>query len=202
MANQQKSQDPQILAELADCYSLIDEVRISNISRTSGWLLTQFNNQKDPQAFYTKGILNKVDVTAPTIQDFNIDDNGKGQGQYWVNVTDNLVGVSQVFAELNGSIVNLTYNGSLWIYQINPNFGDYYTFRIKNATDFLNNSLTVLSSYLNYTFNYDVQKPIITEWDYFSNLNDYGTFNTNITSGWGDIDTVLVVITKIGSIST
>jgi hypothetical protein len=33
----------------------LDETRISNISRSSDWILTSYNNQNDPAAFYTVG---------------------------------------------------------------------------------------------------------------------------------------------------
>ena len=35
--------------------SQFDEVRISNIARTSDWIKTEFNNQNDPGSFYTFG---------------------------------------------------------------------------------------------------------------------------------------------------
>jgi len=34
---------------------LIDEVRVSNVARSSNWVNTEFNNQKDPSTFYTIG---------------------------------------------------------------------------------------------------------------------------------------------------
>jgi hypothetical protein len=33
----------------------IDEVRISNIARTSDWIYTEFNNQNDPSSFLSFG---------------------------------------------------------------------------------------------------------------------------------------------------
>jgi hypothetical protein len=33
-------------------YGLIDEVRVSNIARSAAWILTEYNNQLDPTAFY------------------------------------------------------------------------------------------------------------------------------------------------------
>ncbi|MHA2398490.1 MAG: DUF2341 domain-containing protein [Promethearchaeota archaeon] len=42
---------------------LVDEVRISNIVRSPDWLATQFNNQDDPNSFYTIG----NDTEAPSI---------------------------------------------------------------------------------------------------------------------------------------
>lgn len=35
---------------------LIDEVRISSIAHSAGWIATEFNNQSDPASFYTVGV--------------------------------------------------------------------------------------------------------------------------------------------------
>ena len=40
---------------LYDFDGSIDEVRVSNISRSPGWVLTEFNNQNSPSAFYSVG---------------------------------------------------------------------------------------------------------------------------------------------------
>ncbi|MHA2284104.1 MAG: DUF2341 domain-containing protein, partial [Promethearchaeota archaeon] len=44
----------------------IDEVRISNIDRSNDWIATQYNNQYDPDSFYTIG-----DDTGPSVDDFD-----------------------------------------------------------------------------------------------------------------------------------
>jgi hypothetical protein len=36
-------------------YGFIDEVRVSNISRSAAWILTEYNNQLNPAAFYSIG---------------------------------------------------------------------------------------------------------------------------------------------------
>ena len=33
----------------------IDEVRVSNASRSAGWILTEYNNQNSPSTFYSVG---------------------------------------------------------------------------------------------------------------------------------------------------
>ncbi|MHA2278300.1 MAG: DUF2341 domain-containing protein, partial [Candidatus Kariarchaeaceae archaeon] len=41
-----------------DFTGLIDEVRLSNITRSSDWIMTEYNNQKDPNSFFATGIKN------------------------------------------------------------------------------------------------------------------------------------------------
>ncbi|MHA2129263.1 MAG: DUF2341 domain-containing protein, partial [Promethearchaeota archaeon] len=41
---------------------IIDEFRISSIDRSSGWINTEFNNQKDPDSFYSISYANRVSV--------------------------------------------------------------------------------------------------------------------------------------------
>jgi hypothetical protein len=36
-------------------YVILDEVRVSNIARSAGWILTEYNNQNAPATFYTVG---------------------------------------------------------------------------------------------------------------------------------------------------
>jgi hypothetical protein len=44
----------------------VDEVRISNSSRTAGWIQTSYNNQNSPSTFYTVGS-EETPVVAPTV---------------------------------------------------------------------------------------------------------------------------------------
>ncbi|MFX0167246.1 MAG: DUF2341 domain-containing protein, partial [Candidatus Hodarchaeota archaeon] len=46
---------------------LIDEIRISNIVRSPYWMKTQYNNHDDPSSFYSIGIENQIDTSAPDI---------------------------------------------------------------------------------------------------------------------------------------
>ncbi len=39
----------------ANWVGLIDEVRLSKVAKTAGWIETEFNNQNDPSSFYTLG---------------------------------------------------------------------------------------------------------------------------------------------------
>jgi hypothetical protein len=46
---------------------VLDELRISNVARTAGWIATEYNNQSDPASFYTMGEPGTVEetITAP-----------------------------------------------------------------------------------------------------------------------------------------
>ena len=44
---------------------IIDEVRISNTARSSGWVITSFNNQNNPSGFYTIGAQNGAGPEQP-----------------------------------------------------------------------------------------------------------------------------------------
>ncbi|MHA2393739.1 MAG: DUF2341 domain-containing protein, partial [Promethearchaeota archaeon] len=43
-----------------------DEIRISNIAHSDGWIATEYNNQYDPNSFYSIGNAIKVDENAPS----------------------------------------------------------------------------------------------------------------------------------------
>ena len=46
----------------------IDEVRVSNVERDSGWILTSYNNQNNPNEFCTLGI-EELNIAAPDVSD-------------------------------------------------------------------------------------------------------------------------------------
>src|SRR5581483_9533087 len=43
------------------------EVRLSNVARSSGWILTEYNNENSPSTFYSVGAEVARDTTAPTL---------------------------------------------------------------------------------------------------------------------------------------
>ncbi|MHA2400054.1 MAG: hypothetical protein ACXADU_14360, partial [Promethearchaeota archaeon] len=45
---------------------IIDEVRIINSPRSSGWIQTEYNNQYNPASFYSFGNAIEVDKNAPS----------------------------------------------------------------------------------------------------------------------------------------
>jgi len=85
----------------------IDEVRVSNVSRSSNWVLTEYNNQYEPSTFYAVGdeeaITAKVSVN-PTVVEKHPADIGS---TFEVNVT------VQNVTDLFGFDFNLTWDNSL-----------------------------------------------------------------------------------------
>jgi hypothetical protein len=51
--------------------AIIDEVRISSITRSDDWLLTEYNNQYDPSSFYSVGVENAVSLQPPNANYFS-----------------------------------------------------------------------------------------------------------------------------------
>jgi hypothetical protein len=138
-----------------------------------------------------------VDKIPPVINDFGIYDPGTGTGTFWANITDLVSGVASVKIEINGSENTMSFNGSLWISQISPDFDDYYEYQIVNTTDNLGNFITSPSIVKNYTFNLDIIAPSVIDWEYYSDIGENGTFKANVTESWGaGIDTVIVNVTN------
>ncbi|OLS26891.1 MAG: hypothetical protein HeimC3_06480 [Candidatus Heimdallarchaeota archaeon LC_3] len=176
-----------------------DEVRISTKNSSSNWILTEYNNQLSPESFFI--ISNEVvrDFIVPTIENFGVEDLGKGQATFWANITDNRAGVDTAFIEINNSDFELNFNGSLWIYQQSVNFNGFYEFRIINSSDFAFNINSTPTNYLNHTFSLDNVAPNVIDWEYYSEIGLYGTFNANVSDSWGTIDKVLIIVTNRGN---
>ncbi|MHA2277297.1 MAG: LamG-like jellyroll fold domain-containing protein, partial [Candidatus Kariarchaeaceae archaeon] len=173
----------------------IDEVRISKTSFSPNWIATEHENQLDPQSFYNVGLEQFGDFVGPSVNDFGVEQSGTGLVTYWANITDVKGSVSSGKIEINSSIFDLSFNGSFWIYQQFPNFNDFFTFKIMNATDSQGNFLLVQSIEKNITINIDSQKPQVLDWIFDSVLGDFGTFRANVSDPWGEIDIVKVEVT-------
>ncbi|MHA2274312.1 MAG: DUF2341 domain-containing protein [Candidatus Kariarchaeaceae archaeon] len=141
-----------------------------------------------------------IDTTPPTLNNFGLDDPGTGTGTFWADVTDDTT-LNNVTLQVNSTSYQLVYNGSLWIYQLDVSFGDYYTYQIINASDTSGNFLSSPSLINNHTFNIDNTAPSVIDWIYDETLGIYGTFRANITDSWGIIDTVYVNVTSCDCIS-
>jgi hypothetical protein len=62
-------------------YGFIDEVRVSNIARSAAWILTEYNNQLNPTAFYTIGPEEQYAGTSSnSLQTGNINNSESQQG--------------------------------------------------------------------------------------------------------------------------
>ncbi|MFX0120814.1 MAG: LamG-like jellyroll fold domain-containing protein [Candidatus Hodarchaeota archaeon] len=178
---------------------LIDEVRISNISRSPEWIMTQYYNQYDPESFYSIGPMEIYDEEPPIINDFGVEDLGDGSPQFWANLTDKKSSVDFVTLKLNQTSYNMTFDTeiNLWIYQpSNVVFADTYFYEISNASDIWRNYLSLPSPPKIVTFNYDSVHPNVLNWEYFPDEGEYGTFKANVSDSWGEIDVVIVNVTK------
>ncbi|MHA2100680.1 MAG: LamG-like jellyroll fold domain-containing protein, partial [Candidatus Kariarchaeaceae archaeon] len=172
----------------------LDEIRISRKISDLEKVIDEINNQLVPKSFYTISEEFFTDYDAPIINNFGVEQTGTGQTTYWANITDYKGIVSSAKIEINGSIYDMSYNGTYWISQKNPNFNEYYLYRIINTTDSRGNFIIQPSVYQNITFNYDITTPEILDWIYDANIGNLGTFKANVTDQWGIIDTVLVEI--------
>ncbi|MHA2335271.1 MAG: DUF2341 domain-containing protein, partial [Candidatus Hodarchaeales archaeon] len=181
-----KTSDPQTFD------GILDEARISNISRSIDWIATEYNNQYNPANFYTVGAEMIFDQTPPTINDYGIEDLGTGTGMFWADITDTTSDVTSAKIEINSTEFSMSYNGTYWVYQIPVTWQGYYEYRIKNATDAIGNFITTATSIKGFTFDFDSVAPSVDDWEYYSNIGFLGTFNTNVSDDWGEIDIVMV----------
>ncbi|MHA2202688.1 MAG: DUF2341 domain-containing protein, partial [Candidatus Hodarchaeales archaeon] len=142
------------------------------------------------------------DNMPPIIHDFGVDDPGNGFPQFWANISDQKSNVESVTLSLNGTYHSMALNETgFWIYQPSLiNFGDFFRYQIKNTTDSSGNYLTKGSAVRNITFNYDTVSPYVFDWEYYSDMGPFGTFKANVTDTWGEIDSVLVNVTKCAGI--
>ncbi|MHA2278711.1 MAG: hypothetical protein ACXAC2_23280, partial [Candidatus Kariarchaeaceae archaeon] len=104
--------------------------------------------------------------------------------------------------EVNSTPYDMTFNGSLWTYQLGVIFQNYYSYQIINASDTSGNFLSSSSIVNNHTFNIDNTAPNVIDWIYDETLGSNGTFRSNVTDSWGIVDTVYVTVTSCECISS
>ena len=95
---------------------IIDEVRISNISHSAYWIATEYNNQHDPNSFYSVGSGQKVDHIAPSWSNL-IETDPLDVGEPEVISIDvfDLYGVAQVLFEIeNTNYTMVNTGGNTW----------------------------------------------------------------------------------------
>jgi hypothetical protein len=175
---------------------ILDEIRLTDDTKTDSWISTEFENQQNPSSFFTLGPEIVIDKLPPVINDFGVDDQGTGTGKFWADVTDSTSDVASVTVEINGTEYGMSYNGTFWIYQMSVTYLANYNYQIVNASDNWENYITSPSSVKNHTFNLDNVSPIVDDWDYDPDTGEYGTFNANVSDSWGVIDTVIVNVTE------
>ncbi|MHA2328293.1 MAG: DUF2341 domain-containing protein, partial [Candidatus Hodarchaeales archaeon] len=180
--------------------SKLDEVRVSNSVRSADWINIQYINQYNPMSFHLVGTEFYLDATPPVINNYGTEDLGTGTGRFWAEVTDAISTVKDVKITINSTEYDMSYNGSYWIYLKSVNYGDSYEYQISNATDVRDNFITTPSNLKLETFIEDTITPNVDDWDYFPDEGQYGTFKANVSDSWGEIDTVIVNITKLNDI--
>ena len=144
-------------------HGAIDEVRVSNIARSADWILTGYNNQKDPATFYTIGseepLPDKPIISAPSPYD----------GAKSVPIS---------LAKLNFNLTD--YQSELMSYTVvtNPNMGS------ASGTNVLDGRYTVSVSNLDSstTYTWTVR---VTDGTYWANQTY--TFTTGPASSWWNV---------------
>ena len=124
----------------------IDEVRISSSAHSADWIATEYNNQFNPNNFYSVGSSQKVDPISPSWSNL-IETEPLGLGEVELISIDvfDLYGVAQVIFEIestNYTMVNVggnTWQNNTWI---PSSTGDYdYTIYMQDT----NNNWNIMS---------------------------------------------------------
>ncbi|MFX1329089.1 MAG: DUF2341 domain-containing protein [Promethearchaeota archaeon] len=113
---------------------IIEEFRITSNVRSSGWFETEYNNQKNPNTFYSLSSQYNADITPPTYSNLieNADPLELGQTEVIkINVSD-YFGINQVKIEFEGANQSMTnIGGDTWQYDAwTPSMVDNYTYII------------------------------------------------------------------------
>ncbi|MFX0185201.1 MAG: DUF2341 domain-containing protein, partial [Candidatus Hodarchaeota archaeon] len=176
---------------------ILDEVRVSRIALSAGWIQTEYNNQHDPTSFYDVGSEYELDNTPPILNNFGVEDPGTGTGTFWADITDAHSSVDSALIKINGTEYSMSPNGTHWIIQLSVSFNGYYVCQIVNASDAFGNYLASPSNNKSHTFNLDNVSPNVLDWIY---INTNNTFQANVTDSWGEIDMVFVNVTESNSV--
>ncbi len=81
----------------------LDEIRISNVIRSSSWIATKYNNTQDPNNFYSLGTTQKVDTTPPSWTNLVESEDILELGDTEIILIDvfDLSGINQILIEIN-----------------------------------------------------------------------------------------------------
>ncbi|MHA2496415.1 MAG: DUF2341 domain-containing protein, partial [Candidatus Hodarchaeales archaeon] len=183
---------------------ILDEVRISNVTRSTAWIDAYYNNTNNPASFYTIGAEDVYDVTDPMVNDFGVDDDGTGNPRFWANVSDPFGGVDNVTIDYDGTEYLMSLNSTgYWTYTpATVTYADTVSYQVVNASDIYGNYLAQTTTTENHVLNYDMVAPSIgtNDWYHDPDIGQYGTTSANATDAWGVIDTVIVNVTFAGGI--
>ena len=144
-------------------HGIIDEVRVSRVNRSEGWIKTEYNNQFDPESFYLVGCP-EIDENPPKLNDFGVEVQNDCL-IFFSDLTDDLTNVENVTIRINGSDNEMVQNISgFWIYQ-HPiaKYGDFFTYQIVNASDSFGNHLAKSSMEKNFTYIMDLSPPRVND---------------------------------------
>ncbi|MFX0205548.1 MAG: DUF2341 domain-containing protein, partial [Candidatus Hodarchaeota archaeon] len=119
---------------------IIDEVRISEVSRSAEWITTEYNNHNNPTSFYTVGVEEQRDSDTPSDRLEVIIDNDVYDATDEYNPGPNIVFINDshgylFFQKTNGGLAEIVYykttdNGTTWEGPINIDCGPpEYRFR-------------------------------------------------------------------------
>ncbi|MHA2296296.1 MAG: hypothetical protein ACXADA_09755 [Candidatus Hodarchaeales archaeon] len=134
------------------------------------------------------------DSSPPVVNDFGMEDNGKGTGRFWAVIAD-VSGVTSAMVRINGIDNTMTNNGTHWIYQQAVVYQDYHVYQIVNSSDTIGNYLTAPTGEKSYLFSIDTVIPTVDAWEYDPDIGTLGTFKVNVSDNWGEIDTVIINVT-------
>ena len=115
-------------------YGLIDEVRVSNVTRSAAWILTEYNNQLNPATFYTLGPEENLDQ--PCISEPNPADGAKNVSLYLSELSFKIV-------DYQNDLMNVTVT-------TNPNIGSLEKLNVPSGT--YNLSISSLAYSTTYTW--------------------------------------------------
>ena len=176
-------------------HGIIDEVRVSKVTRSEGWIKTEYNNQFDPESFYIVGYP-ESDENPPRLNDFSVNASIDSL-IFFSDLTDDLTIVENVTLRINSSDYEMIQNtNGFWIYQYpTPKYGDYFTYQIVNASDSFGNYLMESSIEKNFTYTMDLSPPRVN--DAYFILNDDKnptnlTFFAEIEENDSGIDEILL----------
>ncbi|MCK4650232.1 LamG domain-containing protein, partial [Candidatus Pacearchaeota archaeon] len=168
--------------------SLIDEVRISNVARTAGWIETEYNNQFSPDSFYSVGGEETGDDTYPQFSNY-WDDNesllDSGTGHFNVTVLNTN---GTVILEINGTNTTATNVSNLFNVSYVFSSGGTYPYKWHSWGNGTNANYNV-SVERNYVVNSSVDSctcpGLATNWEI--DLSDYCNITTNCNLSTGNI---------------
>lgn len=140
---------------------IIDEVRLSTIARSDEWILTEYQNQRYPNSFYTVSN-QETDDTPPEVINFDVSIHPDNQSLiFYANITDEDSYVESVNLSINNIVSSMKQNlTGIWIYVYSPvHYGEIFQYQIINASDSFENYLSTETVIKEFIFKHDSSPP-------------------------------------------